>query len=76
MLETHIRLIDESAKGHVLHTRHCDGCGRSVLRGALTGPWPVRWGEVLFCDDCVRTASREEIERRRSEIALRGVPMS
>ena len=76
MVETHACALSESARDHRLHTRFCDGCGTAMLRDERAASWLVRWGDVVFCDDCARAASTEEIERTRSQIALRGVPMS
>jgi hypothetical protein len=35
----------------------------------------VRWGDVWFCDGCLRALSAAETQRRAHEVAMRGVPL-
>ena len=57
--------------------RHCEACGAAVVPvGAAAKAVPARWGDVWFCDDCLRTLPMAEMEGRTREVALRGVPLS
>jgi hypothetical protein len=74
---THPRApVREAPQGEPARLQHCDACGAAVLVAREATAVPVGWGEVWFCDDCVHRLPAAEIERRRGEIALRGVPMA
>ena len=69
--------LDDALRQQPAPVRHCDACGATAVPvGAEAKLVPARWGDVWFCEDCLRTLSSAEIERRTGEIALRGVPLS
>lgn len=67
---------NEAATGQPRTQRHCDGCDAALLGGREAEAVPLRWGEVWWCEQCVRTLSTAEIERQTRELPLRGIPMN
>jgi hypothetical protein len=61
--------------GQPASVRHCDACGAPVLTPIEAAAVPVRWGDVWFCDGCLRALSAAETQRRTHEVAMRGVPL-
>jgi hypothetical protein len=69
--------VDDAPMGQSVPVRHCDACGAAAVPvGAEAKELPARWGDVWFCDDCLRALPAAEMEGRTREIALRGVPLS
>ena len=64
--------VHERRQRQAVHLGHCDACGAPMQRTLS----PARWGAVQFCDNCLSTLSPKELELKRREIALRGVPLT
>jgi hypothetical protein len=67
--------VQDMPEGQPASVRHCDACGAEVSIAIEAAAVPVRWGDVWFCDTCLRTRSAAETQRQSHEVALRGVPL-
>lgn len=74
MLDLKTTTVEDALKGQ--STRTCEACGK-LVQIRLDDKTPRgRWGDVWFCDQCVRSLAADELRRLSHEIPLRGVPMS
>jgi hypothetical protein len=76
MTEHESDMVIDVLKVESTRARHCEACG-ALVHVHLDMKAPLaRWGEVWFCDQCLRALAADKVAHIARETALRGVPLS